>query len=246
MVNPCCCICLQKGVKIVAVISLLWSIALIGEEVLIVALKGCGGIQLIKEQNPEFGDAKITHGQITPPKLFKGSGNLTLLKNQTSVPSSPDYNYEEVTFVQNLSERTPICEMKLADVIVSVIWILTWFGDIALAIILIYGAYKKSIKLCSIWFHIRCAVLVFRIIFLIIYVIGGLPLLYKVPVMILCVFRLYSLWVVSHFIDEVRHEKEAKQMPRVSVTCPTSKNDLEKFANQENTVAPPPGLTPLW
>ncbi|CAG7729541.1 unnamed protein product, partial [Allacma fusca] len=33
-----------------------------------------------------------------------------------------------VTFVQNLSERTPICEMKLADVIVSVIWILTWFG----------------------------------------------------------------------------------------------------------------------
>jgi len=253
MVNPCCCMSLQRGVKFVAVISLIWSLVLIAEEIALVAVRGCHGIDLIQEQNPEFTslDAdKVHQVHIAPPALHKAAYNLTIVTNHTSNHSSsqnniPNYDVERETLVDDLQEQTRVCAMKVSELIVSAMWVLTWIGDIGLAIMLIIGAYKKSTKLCAIWFHIRCAILVFRIIFLIIYVVAGRTLLYKIPVMVLFLFRIYSLWVVSHFIDEMKHEKEAMQKPRVSVTSPSTKQDLEKFASTENVVVPP-GMTPLW
>jgi hypothetical protein len=62
-----------------------------------------------------------------------------------------------------------------------------------------------------IWFYYRCAVLVFRLIFLVIYIIAGLSLLTKIPVIVLFVVRIYSLWVVNAFVSELRAEKKAAE-----------------------------------
>ena len=53
--------------------------------------------------------------------------------------------------------------------------------------------------------------------------------MWKIPVMIMLVFRVYSLWMVSHYIDELAIEKEAKQKPRVSIT--SSKTDIERYGS---------------
>ena len=70
---------------------------------------------------------------------------------------------------------------------------------------------QKSIKNCLIWFYFRCAILVFRVIFLIMYIIAGLAIVTKIAVIIQLAVRLYSLWVVNSFINELREEKRAAE-----------------------------------
>lgn len=100
-----------------------------------------------------------------------------------------------------------------------------------------------------IWFYFRCAAVVFRIVFLLIYLIAGYSVITKIPVIALIVFRIYSLLVVNEFVKQIQQEKLALNnvinIPSVVISydeSPKSKSKQEGNANATTNSYPDEGV----
>ena len=176
---------LQTGVKLIAVISFVWTLVLIVLEIVLVYKKGLTGVGVL---NPEFADAGI----LSSPG--NGSGSALAAPSPTPTPRRA-------------------FSIPLSDVTMSSIWLVSWVLDVVFCYVLWRGAVMRSVALCILWFYVRCAFLIFRIVFLGIYLLAGYSILTKIPVLLLLLFRVYSLWAVNRFIGLLQAEAALKTLP---------------------------------
>lgn len=64
--------------------------------------------------------------------------------------------------------------------------------------------FQRSPGICLVWFYIRCAIFVFKLIIFIMYLIGGRPLFSQIPFLISMLVHAYGLWVVNSYVEELR------------------------------------------
>lgn len=84
--------------------------------------------------------------------------------------------------------------------------------NLILFVVLLIGAIKKHIGLCLTWFYIRCAILVFKCIIFLMYLIHGRPLFGQIPFILFMFVHAYGLWVVNSYVEELRFFKYEKDL----------------------------------
>ncbi|ODM96595.1 hypothetical protein Ocin01_10079 [Orchesella cincta] len=104
-------------------------------------------------------------------------------------------------------------------------------------IILLVGVHKRSPGICLIWFHIRCAIFVFKAIILVMYLIGGRPLYSQIPFILSMLAHLYGLWVVNCYVEELRGNIFEKRLEETK-----TKNEQAVIENSNITDDIPNGI----
>jgi len=129
-----------------------------------------------------------------------GANNKTII-----VPNNnDDVQLDALSSNRKLSTLQKVLSLSLCGFYTTV--------NLCLFVILLIGAIKKHIGLCLTWFYIRCAILVFKCIIFLMYLIHGRPLFSQIPFIFFMLIHVYGLWVVNSYVEELRSFKYEKEL----------------------------------
>ncbi|CAL8094692.1 unnamed protein product [Orchesella dallaii] len=79
--------------------------------------------------------------------------------------------------------------------------------NLSIFVFLLLGVFRRSPALCMFWFNVRCAIVVYKIAILLMYLIAGLKFFFiQIPFILTLLIHLYGLWIVSCYVHELRVE----------------------------------------
>ncbi|ODM96596.1 hypothetical protein Ocin01_10078 [Orchesella cincta] len=109
--------------------------------------------------------------------------------------------------------------------------------NLTIFVFLLLGVYRRSPALCMFWFNVRCAIVVYKVAILLMYIIAGLNFqMFQIPWILTMVIHVYGLWLVNCYVNELRVEQFCRTCCKNQADAKVGKGNPPSIITQDSTM----------